>query len=178
MRISLFSLTGFANEIIPALVRYGVKPSILITREEPGPYPYYEIPHALAVAGKFSIPASVDPADEKCSFGSDLLLVATYHRKVPQELIDSCSLALNLHPSLLPKYPGRNPFAEVLEAGEIETGVTAHKLTQKFDGGEIYDQWHLPILGNESQASLRYRLAKLAAEAVVQIIDRRLRNLS
>lgn len=172
MRISLFSLTGFANELIPALTLCGAKPSLFVTRAEVGPYPYYDIPNALTVAEQFSIPSSTDHADEKQAFGSDLLLVATYHRKVSQDLVDSCGLALNLHPSLLPKYPGRNPFVEVLEAGETETGITAHKLTQKFDGGEIYDQWRLPIFANESQASLRYRLAKLAAVSAARIIDR------
>jgi methionyl-tRNA formyltransferase len=169
MRIALFSLTGFANEIIPALAEAGQKPFVIVTRAEAGPFPHYEIPNVVAVARQFGIPCYSDSAMEELAKGADLLLVATYHRKVPKALYETCGRAINLHPSLLPKHPGRDPFSAVLNAGETETGITAHLLTEELDGGPIVQQWRLAINQGETSGSLRKRLAVLAATAAVDI---------
>lgn len=55
--------------------------------------------------------------------------------------------ALNLHPSLLPAYPGVNPWDAIYRNGEIVTGVTLHKITMQADDGEVICQQEFSILG-------------------------------
>lgn len=171
MRIALFSLTGFANEIIPALAEAGHLLFVVVTRCEKGPFPYYEAPNVAEVAAHFGIPCYTASEAEELARGADLVLVATYHRKVPPALLRTCGRAVNLHPSLLPRHPGRDPFSAVLEAGERETGITAHHLTETLDAGLIVKTWRLPIDSGETVARLRHRLARLSAVAAVEIAN-------
>lgn len=171
MRIALFALTGFGNVVLPALCLAGRKPQILITRTETGPFPYYPIPHVSEVAAKYAVPCAVDGGGEDGAFGCDLILAATYHRVLPMTLCRSAKYAVNLHPSLLPRYRGPTPFYWVLRNGERETGITAHELSDQADAGDIFGQWRLLILPQEDEASLRKRLAELAARAAVEIVD-------
>lgn len=55
--------------------------------------------------------------------------------------------AFNLHPSLLPAYPGVNPWDAIYRNGEIVTGVTLHKITMQADDGEVVCQKDFSILG-------------------------------
>ena len=65
------------------------------------------------------------------------LLVACWPKLLPAEFIQSFPVALNLHPSLLPKFRGFNPIAAQLAAGDPEFGVTLHLLNERFDSGDI-----------------------------------------
>jgi methionyl-tRNA formyltransferase len=172
MRIAVFSLTGFANEILPALASIDMAPDIFVTRAEPGPFPHYDCENAMALAARLGIPSSDSAASEDLARGADLLLVATYHRKIPARIYATCRHSINLHPSLLPKYPGRDPYAAVLENGESETGLTAHQLTDVMDAGAVYGQWTLPIPPGETNGALRKRLAELAAKATIELVRR------
>jgi methionyl-tRNA formyltransferase len=172
MDIALFSLTGFANTLLPALCRAGFKPRIFVTRAEPGPFPHYPLPNALPVAAALGVKSGTDCADEEHACRSDLLLVATYHRRIPRRIYESCGAAINLHPSLLPNYRGANPFHWVLANGEKETGISAVRLSEEMDAGDLCGQWRLPICANETNGSLRKRLADLAAHAAVETIGK------
>lgn len=55
--------------------------------------------------------------------------------------------AFNLHPSLLPKYPGLNPWDEIYRNGETVTGVTLHRMTMQADAGDIICRQEFSILG-------------------------------
>jgi len=68
---------------------------------------------------------------------ADLLVVAGSRHMIPQSVCAEVSIAVNLHPAPLPKFPGAYPTPAVLEAGEKETGVTAHIITDELDGGPI-----------------------------------------
>lgn len=57
---------------------------------------------------------------------------------------------INLHPSLLPKYPGKQSIKECYEAGECETGITIHYVDQGIDTGPIIFQERLDILEEET----------------------------
>ena len=68
----------------------------------------------------------------------DLLISCCYDRIFKSEHLDVAKLAaLNVHPSLLPKYRGVKPLENAIVNGEVETGVTLHKLTDSLDAGEI-----------------------------------------
>jgi phosphoribosylglycinamide formyltransferase-1 len=67
---------------------------------------------------------------------------------------------LNIHPSLLPKYPGLNTHQRVLDDGERRHGVTVHFVTEKLDGGPAIIQAVIPILDVDNADSLKQRIQR------------------
>ncbi len=65
---------------------------------------------------------------------------------------------LNIHPSLLPKYPGLDTHARALEAGDREAGCTVHLVTEGVDEGPILAQAPVPVLPDDTPASLAQRV--------------------
>ena len=68
---------------------------------------------------------------------------------------------VNIHPSLLPKYPGVNTHARALEAGDSEHGCTVHLVVEEVDSGEILGQARMAVLANDTPASLAERVLGL-----------------
>lgn len=68
---------------------------------------------------------------------------------------------LNIHPSLLPKFPGVNTHARALEAGESEHGCTVHLVVEEVDSGEILGQARMPVLPGDTPETLAARVLAL-----------------
>jgi phosphoribosylglycinamide formyltransferase-1 len=68
---------------------------------------------------------------------------------------------VNIHPSLLPKFPGINTHARALEAGETEHGCTVHLVVDEVDSGEILGQARMPILPGDTAEDLAQRVLTL-----------------
>jgi formyltetrahydrofolate-dependent phosphoribosylglycinamide formyltransferase len=65
---------------------------------------------------------------------------------------------VNIHPSLLPKYKGREAWVQALEAGETESGCTVHLVNEDLDGGQILAQQSVPILPDDTAETLLARV--------------------
>lgn len=65
---------------------------------------------------------------------------------------------LNIHPSLLPKYPGLHTHARALAAGDHEAGCTVHEVTADLDDGPILGQGRVPVLAGDDEARLAGRV--------------------
>lgn len=65
---------------------------------------------------------------------------------------------LNIHPSLLPKYPGLDTHARALAAGDAEAGCTVHLVTEGCDEGPVLAQARVPVLADDTAASLAQRV--------------------
>ncbi|HMS96831.1 MAG TPA: phosphoribosylglycinamide formyltransferase [Tabrizicola sp.] len=65
---------------------------------------------------------------------------------------------LNIHPSLLPKYPGLHTHARALAAGDTEAGCTVHEVTAELDAGPILGQARVPVLPGDTESSLAVRV--------------------
>ncbi|GHE85888.1 phosphoribosylglycinamide formyltransferase [Aliiroseovarius zhejiangensis] len=65
---------------------------------------------------------------------------------------------LNIHPSLLPKYKGLNTHQRALDAGDAEAGCSVHEVTAELDGGPILGQARVPILPDDTAATLAARV--------------------
>ena len=65
---------------------------------------------------------------------------------------------LNIHPSLLPKYPGLHTHARALAAGDSEAGCSVHLVTEELDGGPILGQARVPMLPGDTEQSLAARV--------------------
>ena len=83
---------------------------------------------------------------------------------------------LNIHPSLLPKYPGVRVHEQVLAAGETESGATVHYLTPELDSGPIVAQRKVPVLEGDTVETLAARVLAvehvLYPEAVRKVVDK------
>jgi phosphoribosylglycinamide formyltransferase-1 len=65
---------------------------------------------------------------------------------------------LNIHPSLLPKYPGLHTHQRALDAGEAEAGCTVHEVTADLDAGPILGQACVPVLPDDTSDTLSVRV--------------------
>lgn len=65
---------------------------------------------------------------------------------------------LNIHPSLLPKYPGLHTHQRALEAGDAEAGCTVHEVTAELDAGPVLGQARVPVLPGDTAETLAARV--------------------
>ncbi|HZJ38246.1 MAG TPA: formyltransferase family protein, partial [Chthoniobacterales bacterium] len=79
---------------------------------------------------------------------------------------------INLHPSLLPKFPGMEAWKQALDAGEKSTGCTVHFLDSGIDTGEIIAQREVPVLPNDTPESLHARIQIAERELYPEVIRR------
>jgi phosphoribosylglycinamide formyltransferase-1 len=78
---------------------------------------------------------------------------------------------INIHPSLLPKFPGREAWRQALDAGEKVTGCTVHYVEAGIDQGEIIAQREVPILPNDTAESLHARIQIAEHELYPEVIN-------
>ncbi len=105
----------------------------------------------------------------------DFLLVACFPVRLPPAICEIPTRdALNLHPSLLPKYRGPTPLFWQLRAAERNTGVTLHRLSQRLDSGDIIAQaretWPDGSRASEIDERLAVRGARLFTEAMADYV--------
>lgn len=68
---------------------------------------------------------------------------------------------LNIHPSLLPKYPGLDTHARALDAGDREAGCTVHQVTADLDAGPVLGQGRVPVLAGDTGETLAARVLRI-----------------
>jgi phosphoribosylglycinamide formyltransferase-1 len=89
----------------------------------------------------------------------ELVCLAGFMRLIGQPLLDAFpNRILNIHPSLLPAFPGLDAQAQALAHGAKVSGVTVHLVTGELDGGPIVLQVCVPILDDDSVESLSARI--------------------
>ena len=102
---------------------------------------------------------------------SDLFVVASYGKIIPKEILDITKYgALNIHPSLLPKYRGASPVPSTILNGDTETGVTIIKMDEKMDHGPIVSLRKISLSGQEDFILLINKLFQSGARLLVKII--------
>lgn len=101
----------------------------------------------------------------------DLLVVADYGRILLREEIEKPAFgAINIHPSLLPKYRGASPIQAAILAGEKESGISIIKMDEKIDHGPLLVQAKIEIKKDDDYPRLRKKLAQLAADLAIRVI--------
>lgn len=89
----------------------------------------------------------------------DLIVLAGFMRILSPEFIETFSDRLiNIHPSLLPKYPGLDTHRRALEAGDTEHGATVHFVTGELDAGPRIIQYRIAIRSDDTPQSLAERV--------------------
>lgn len=93
------------------------------------------------------------------SANADVICLAGFMRIFTPDFVAGwAGQILNIHPSLLPKYPGLNTHARAIEAGDAEAGCTVHEVTADLDAGPIRGQARVPIHPSDTPASLAARV--------------------
>jgi phosphoribosylglycinamide formyltransferase 1 len=118
---------------------------------------------ALSPAGpanRAAYDAALAAAVNECS--PSLVVLAGFMRILsPQFVADFAGRMLNIHPSLLPKYPGLHTHRRVLQAREAEHGATVHFVTEQLDGGPAVIQARIAVTAADDEARLAARVQTL-----------------
>lgn len=106
--------------------------------------------------------------------GVETVCLAGFLRLVKQPLLDAFPRRiLNIHPSLLPAFPGLESWKQALHAGVSETGCTVHFVDAGMDTGPVIVQEAVPVLPNDTAESLHARIQvvehKLYPEAIRRV---------
>ncbi|TYP60820.1 formyltetrahydrofolate-dependent phosphoribosylglycinamide formyltransferase [Stutzerimonas stutzeri] len=128
----------------------------------------------LARAAELGVPtASVDHRDfprDRAGFEQallqpllaarpDIICLAGFMRILTPEFVQRFQgRMLNIHPSLLPKYPGLDTHARAIAAGDAEAGCTVHLVTPELDAGPALGQARVPIMPGDDAATLAARV--------------------
>lgn len=95
----------------------------------------------------------------------DIVMVGTWKEKLKKETFSMPKIGtVNIHPSLLPRYRGPNPYTQVILRGEKKTGVTVHLIDENLDTGAILLQKEFDILPSDTGKELRERAFVAARE--------------
>lgn len=92
----------------------------------------------------------------------DIICLAGFMRVLTPGFVDRfAGRMLNIHPSLLPKYPGLSTHARAIAAGDTEAGCTVHLVTPVLDDGPILGQARVPVDPDDTPETLAARVLKM-----------------
>ncbi|HBO38792.1 MAG TPA: phosphoribosylglycinamide formyltransferase [Pasteurellaceae bacterium] len=119
------------------------------------------IPTALFQRKDYADNPAMDNAigDYIASLNADLIVLAGFMKILDTAFTQRfAGKIINIHPSLLPKYPGLNTYQQALEAGETEHGTTVHFVNEEVDAGAIILQAKVPIFPDDSIEDIENRV--------------------
>lgn len=91
----------------------------------------------------------------------DIVCLAGFMRVLTPGFVERfAGRMLNIHPSLLPKYPGLHTHQRALDAGDTEAGCTVHEVTPVLDDGPILGQARVPVMPGDTADTLAARVLK------------------
>jgi phosphoribosylglycinamide formyltransferase-1 len=141
----------------------------------------FGVPNAYLSPGRFR--TRLEPETEEQlvimlrDAGVELVVLAGFMRVLHEPMLQAFPRRIiNIHPSLLPKFPGLEAWKQALAAGERVTGCTVHYVDAKIDHGQILGQRELSILPNDTAESLHCRIQmlehKLYPEVIAKLSER------
>jgi phosphoribosylglycinamide formyltransferase-1 len=119
-------------------------------------------------------------AETLTTLDPELVVLAGYMRILPDSIVNAfAGRMLNVHPALLPAYPGLNTYARVLEAGETWHGTTVHFVIPELDAGPGILQYKVRIQYSETEPQLQERVQQgeylIYPQAIGWFADNRLK---
>ncbi len=123
--------------------------------KQAGAAPVFIDPKAYETRDAFDY-ALMQQIDE---YQPDLIVLAGYMRILSNEFVRHyLGRMINIHPSLLPKYPGLNTYQRAIHAGDEEHGTSVHFVTEQLDGGPVILQARVPIFDEDTVDTLTKRV--------------------
>ncbi len=123
----------------------------------------FSIPNAYLPPGRFRTRLEPEAEVELVRMLRDadveLVILAGFMRVLKSPMLEAFPRRiLNIHPALLPKFPGLEAWKQALAAGEKVTGCTVHYVDEEIDHGDIIAQREVPILPNDTPETLHARI--------------------
>ena len=137
----------------------------------------FDVPSAYLPPGKFRTRLELGVEQELVRMleaaGVELVVLAGFMRVLKEPMLNAFPRRIiNLHPSLLPKFPGMEAWKQALAAGEKFTGCTVHYVDAGIDSGEIIAQRKVPVLPNDTPESLHARIQVAERELYPEAIGK------
>ena len=111
--------------------------------------------------------------DELKYSNPDLIVLAGFMRILTPVVIEAFkNKIINIHPSLLPKYPGLDTHNSVIKNGDLKHGVTIHFVNEVLDGGQIIAQGELSVNPNETEKQLKRRIHSIEHILLPKIVSK------
>jgi len=137
----------------------------------------FTVPHAFLPPGRFK--TRLEPQVEMelvrmlREAEVELVILAGFMRVLKAPMLEAFPRRiLNIHPSLLPKFPGLSAWSQALAAGEKITGCTVHFVDEQIDHGAIIGQRQVPVLPDDTPESLHARIQIAERELYPEVINR------
>ncbi|PYI74659.1 MAG: phosphoribosylglycinamide formyltransferase [Verrucomicrobia bacterium] len=112
------------------------------------------------------------------SAGVELVVLAGFMRVLKEQMLAAFPRRIvNIHPSLLPKFPGLQAWKQALEANEKWTGVTVHYVDEKVDHGDIIAQRKVPLMSDDTPESLHARIQEVEHTLYPEALKKVLREI-
>ncbi|WP_261833766.1 phosphoribosylglycinamide formyltransferase [Vibrio ishigakensis] len=106
------------------------------------------------------------------TYQPDLIVLAGYMRILSEGFVNRyLGKMINIHPSLLPKYPGLNTHQRAIDAGDSEHGSSVHFVTPELDSGPIIEQIKVAIEPQESAESLMAKVQKAEHQLYPKVVQ-------
>jgi phosphoribosylglycinamide formyltransferase-1 len=134
----------------------------------------YGVPTFVVEPAKFSDTQSwAKKLEENIShYNPDLIVLAGFMKILPSSFVHSFApRIINIHPSLLPNFPGAHAVRDALASGAKETGTTIHIVDEGVDTGPILGQKSLAVLPSDDESSLHERIKVLERKLLVETIQ-------
>lgn len=131
------------------------------------------IPHQVVDHTEFDSRELFDTALQQCiqQFTPDLVVLAGYMRIMTADLVRRfAGKMLNIHPSLLPKYPGLHTHKRALDNKDLQHGSSVHFVTEELDGGPVIAQSQFDIQPGDTEDSLAIRIKQLEHKLYPQVV--------
>jgi len=135
----------------------------------------FGVPNAFLPPGRFRTRLEPEAEDQLVKMlrdaGVEFVALAGFMRVLHEPMLNAFPRrVINIHPSLLPKFPGLEAWKQALAAGEKVTGCTVHYVDEKIDHGRIVAQRETIILPNDTPESLHSRIQILEHELYPAVI--------
>ncbi|GJL97137.1 MAG: phosphoribosylglycinamide formyltransferase [Hyphobacterium sp.] len=140
---------------------------ILANRPDAGGLDYAKaegLPTAVVDHTRFDTREAFDAAihQELIAANADIVCLAGFMRLLTPGFVNKWTdRMINIHPSLLPKYPGLHTHQRAIDAGDAEAGCTVHYVVPEMDAGEIIGQSRVPIQPGDTADTLATRVIKV-----------------
>ena len=188
IRLSIFASGAGSNaqKMIDYFLNSTIATIALIVCNKPGA-------GVLSIAKKESIPSLLI---EKENFfrgdaylpqlkeaGIDFIVLAGFLWKIPTTLIEAYPKRIvNIHPALLPKFGGRGMYGQyvheaVLQAGEMESGITIHYVDEHYDNGDVIFQTACPVLDGDTPETIAQRIHLLEHLHYPRVVEEAVKNI-
>ena len=114
-----------------------------------------------------------DEYEDVLKYEPDLIITAAYGQFIPSKILDYPKYrCINAHGSLLPKYRGGAPIQRAIINGEDYTGISIQYMAKKMDAGELLMSRAIPIMIDDSNATMFAKLSDLALEMLLELLPK------